>query len=140
MPDNSSPPSGKEHPLVASPESQTPALSAVRTEDLDHEEPQLEEESPGWENEDGSTGAHNHFRVRHDDQMRGSLMSLLRGRAAPQPVRGDSDLHPIVQTLGLRDLESCLALEEACFAEHERESREKVSKATLAHISYNPHP
>ena len=48
--------SGKEHPLVASPESQTPALSAVKIDDFDSDEPQLGEESPGWENEDGSTG------------------------------------------------------------------------------------
>ncbi|KAL8789170.1 MAG: hypothetical protein Q9213_001277 [Squamulea squamosa] len=36
-----------------------------------------------------------------------------------------TDLHPYVQTLTLSDLESCIALENATFPEHERCSREK---------------
>ncbi|KAI4228457.1 MAG: hypothetical protein L6R36_001648 [Xanthoria steineri] len=36
-----------------------------------------------------------------------------------------SDLHPYVQTLSLSDVDSCVALENATFPEHERCSREK---------------
>lgn len=38
----------------------------------------------------------------------------------------ENNLHPYVQTLSLSDLESCVALENAVFPEHERCSREKV--------------
>ena len=37
-----------------------------------------------------------------------------------------ANLHPYVQALSIADLEGCLALEEACFPEEERGSREKV--------------
>ena len=118
-------PSAKEHPLVASPESRTPTPTAI-AKGFDHDdEPQLEEEIPGWENEDGSLDGRNHFMIRHEDPIRGNAMQFLRGRAAQQANSAD-DLHPLVQTLGLRDLESCLALEDACFEGHERESRETV--------------
>ena len=60
--------------------------------------------------------------------MRGTASQLLRGRGAQQ-ANGVDDLHPFVQTLSLVDLESCLALENACFEEHERESRKTVRKA-----------
>ena len=57
--------------------------------------------------------------------MRGTASQLLRGRGAQQ-ANGVDDLHPFVQTMSLVDLESCLALENACFEEHERESRKTV--------------
>ena len=38
-----------------------------------------------------------------------------------------NDLHPYVSTLGLADLESCVALETATFPEHQRCSRDKVT-------------
>ena len=118
---------------MASPESSTPTTTTTTTttssaaDGFGHDEPQLDEESPGWENEDGSSGGRNHFLIRSDDQGRGGGgMQFFRGRAAPQISNVDG-LHPFVQTLGLRDLESCLALEDACFEEPERESRETVS-------------
>lgn len=120
-------PSPKELSLVASPESQTPTFSAI-AKGFDHgdsDDPQLEGEGPGWENEDGSSGGRTHFLIHHDDSMKGTAMQLLRGKGAQQANRAD-ELHPLVQTLGLKDLESCLALEHACFEEHERASREKV--------------
>lgn len=46
-------------------------------------------------------------------------MQLSRGNTAKD------DLHPYVSTLGLADLESCVALENATFPEHERCSEEK---------------
>ena len=39
------------------------------------------------------------------------------------------NLHPYVQTLTVADVESCVALENAAFPEHERCSREKVHHA-----------
>lgn len=36
------------------------------------------------------------------------------------------NLHPYVQTLTVADVESCVALENAAFPEHERCSRDKV--------------
>ena len=44
-----------------------------------------------------------------------------------QQAHERDDLKPYVQTLGLRDLESVLALENAAFPKQERESRETVS-------------
>lgn len=123
-------PSPKELSLVASPESQTPTPTAI-AQGFGHDggnsddDPQLESESPGWENEDGSSGGRNHFLIRHEDSMRGTASQLLRGRGAQQ-ANGVDDLHPFVQTMSLVDLESCLALENACFEEHERESRKTV--------------
>lgn len=119
-------PSPKELSLVASPESQTPTPAAIaKGFNNDNDDPQLEGESPGWENEDGSSGGRNHFLIRHEDSMKGTVAQLLRGRGAQQANHAD-DLHPFVQTLSLKDLESCVALEDACFEEHERESRETV--------------
>ena len=40
------------------------------------------------------------------------------------------NLHPYIQTLTVADLESCVALENAAFPEHERCSREKVQWAS----------
>ena len=40
--------------------------------------------------------------------------------------RLDEQLHPYVATLGIGDLDACVALENAAFPEHERCSREKV--------------
>lgn len=51
-------------------------------------------------------------------------MSLFRIRK-PQNTKIET-LHPYVQTLSLVDLESCVALEQATFPEHERCSREKA--------------
>ena len=126
----------EQHPLVASPESKTPTPTTI-ADGFAQEEPQLDEESPGWENEDGSPGGRNHFLIRPDDPMRGSALQLFRGRAAPQ-TSGVDDLHPFVQTLGLRDLESCLALENACFEEPERESRETVSGSSRCRCIFSP--
>jgi hypothetical protein len=41
------------------------------------------------------------------------------------------DLHPYTQTLTLRDVESCVILEEAAFPPQERATREKVSQPLL---------
>ena len=41
-------------------------------------------------------------------------------------LKANDDLHPHVQVLSINDLEACVALENACFPEHERCSREKV--------------
>lgn len=51
-----------------------------------------------------------------------------------------SNLHPYVQTLSLSDLESCIALENATFPEHERCSREKVKTdhSFTDHLSKQP--
>ncbi|KAL8769749.1 MAG: hypothetical protein Q9209_004365 [Squamulea sp. 1 TL-2023] len=46
-------------------------------------------------------------------------------RSAKVANKALTDLHPYVQTLTLSDLESCIALENATFPEHERCSREK---------------
>ena len=40
----------------------------------------------------------------------------------------ENNLHPYIQTLGIADLESCIALENAAFPEQERCSREKVQE------------
>lgn len=45
--------------------------------------------------------------------------NLLASRINYSPTQNDS-LHPYVSTLGLADLESCVALENAAFPENER--------------------
>lgn len=48
-----------------------------------------------------------------------------------------SDLHPYVQTLSVSNLDSCVALENATFAEEERCSREKVNRQHLFGHSFS---
>ncbi|MCJ1450961.1 hypothetical protein MMC28_001295 [Mycoblastus sanguinarius] len=94
----------KEESLVASPESQTPrpegaeGLTAI-----------------------GDDG-YNEFTIHGDESRQTSFQQLRTHRAN---ANGMNDLHPYVQTLSLSNLESCVALENAVFPEHERCSREK---------------
>ena len=46
-------------------------------------------------------------------------------------------LHPYAALLGLSDVDSCLALEEATFPEHQRASREKVGKPSFTYTPQN---
>ena len=52
-------------------------------------------------------------------------ISLFRNRKPKYNAKTEA-LHPYVQTLSLIDLESCVALENATFPEHERCSKEKA--------------
>ncbi|KAL8911519.1 MAG: hypothetical protein Q9171_003327 [Xanthocarpia ochracea] len=71
----------------------------------------------------GATGqeGYNEFIIHRGDEGLGfgpSMNTEVNNKAL-------SDLHPYVQTLSLSDLESCVALENATFPEHERCTREK---------------
>ena len=48
-----------------------------------------------------------------------------------QRLKTNDDLHPHVQVLSISDLDACVALENACFPEHERCTKEKVQPALL---------
>ncbi|KAL8829205.1 MAG: hypothetical protein Q9170_006274 [Blastenia crenularia] len=85
--------------LTASPESQTRAGDLI-TSDYD---------------------GCNAFTIHHEDENP-NFGTSRNARAGNKDL---SDLHPFVQTLSLSDLESCVALEDATFPEHERCSREK---------------
>ncbi|KAL9003121.1 MAG: hypothetical protein Q9188_003985 [Gyalolechia gomerana] len=85
--------------LTASPESQTRTGDSVA------------------QDQDGS----NEFTIHCEDE----LPSFGASKNARGGNNDLSDLHPYVQTLSLSDLESCVALENATFPEHERCSREK---------------
>ena len=50
----------------------------------------------------------------------------------------ENNLHPYVQTLSLSDLDSCVALEEDAFPEHERCSREKVGMQCISILNTAP--
>ena len=93
----------KDDSLVASPETQTPkpetSDSGAATDDL------------------------NKYTIHRDDPHESSIEQILDGKANANKY---GNLHPYVQTLSISDLESCVALENATFPEHERCSREKV--------------
>ena len=89
--------------LVASPESQTPQF-------------------PRLDDVEGSTNKE--FTIHRQE---GNVqINAQRLRANRAKVNERNDLHPYVQTLVLRDVDSCVALENAVFSEEERCSREKV--------------
>ena len=73
------------------------------------------------------SNALNSFMIYHDhhDEREMQLSTSLRTGTEK------ANLHPYVQALSIADLESCLALEEACFPEGERGSREKVGHYLL---------
>ena len=56
----------------------------------------------------------------------GQATPLTASPNAQTPRFDKGNLHPYVQTLTVADVESCVALENAAFPEHERCSREKV--------------
>lgn len=75
---------------------------------------------------------HNDFTIDRGDEGFGFGPS----RNAQGDDKALSDLHPYVQTLSLSDVDSCVALENATFPEHERCSREKVNgQHLLGHIA-----
>lgn len=87
--------------LTASPESQT------RTGDL------VAQDQDGY----------NEFTIHREDEL-----PIFGASKSARGGKNDlSDLHPYVQTLSLSDLESCVALENATFPEHERCSRQKFA-------------
>lgn len=51
-------------------------------------------------------------------------------------MKANDDLHPHVQVLSISDLDACVALENACFPENERCSREKV----VSYLSFTSRP
>ena len=95
----------KDESIVQSPEAQTPRS--------DHQEHATATDQDGY----------NEFTIHRDES---------REQAVHQPGRiqainnGKDKLHPYVQTLSISNLDSCVALENAIFPEHERCSREKV--------------
>ena len=93
----------KDDSLVASPESQTPKPEGA--------------ELASANNNDG----YPEFTIHRDESSEPSVRQFPRTQA-----KDNDNLHPYVQTLSISDLESCVALENASFPEHERCSREKV--------------
>lgn len=63
------------------------------------------------------------FTIHRDESTESSIQQF---RSSQVKANEKNNLHPYVQTLSQSDLESCLALENAVFPEHERCSREKV--------------
>ena len=86
-----------------------------------------ESQTPRPEGAEGLTAigddGYNEFTIHGDESRQTSFQQLRTHRAN---ANGMNDLHPYVQTLSLSNLESCVALENAVFPEHERCSREKV--------------
>lgn len=75
---------------------------------------------PGEEQDEGASSYRfNIYRDASEDREMQLSNNLRRGDAKDK-------LHPYVQTLQIEDLDSCLALENAAFPEHERCTREKV--------------
>lgn len=93
----------KDDSLVASPESQTP-------------KPEGTEVAAATD----SDGYHE-FTIHRDETQELTVQQAPGGKAK------ENKLHPYVQTLSISNLESCVALENAVFPEHERCSREKVA-------------
>jgi hypothetical protein len=60
-----------------------------------------------------------------EEQQEGRF--VLQRRTLQDRANTSQNLHPYTRPLTISDLESCVALEEAAFPEHERCSREKVS-------------
>ena len=95
-------------------------------------EPQSSPQPERSESQQGPTPSRfsnvlNSFMIYHDhsDDREMQLSNSLRTGTEK------ANLHPYVQALSIADLESCLALEEACFPEAERGSREKVCQYSL---------
>ena len=86
-----------------------------------------EEQTPGPSSSNELGNHINGFSIYCEDPQDLPPSSRMRGTTEPKK----DSLHPYVQTLSLEDLESCLALENAAFPEHERCSREKVNKHIL---------
>ena len=59
-------------------------------------------------------------------------------RRMPTEGKNLTDIHPYVQSLNITDVDSCTALENATFPEHERCSKEKVNiRLSLHPCSYS---
>ena len=98
--------------LVASPESRLDDVSAT--------------------GEDGCTNKE--FTIhRQEGNVQINAQHLRANRAK---VNDRNGLHPYVQTLVLKDVDSCVALENAVFPEEERCSREKVHNLTRFSSTY----
>ena len=95
----------KDNSIVQSPEAQTPKA--------DHQEVATATDEDGY----------NEFTI-HRDESREQDVQQRGFRKSNNSGKGN--LHPYVQTLSISNLESCVALENAIFPEHERCSREKV--------------
>jgi len=95
----------KDESLVASPESQTPKPEGAEVASVT-----------------GHDGSHG-FTIHRDEIHDAGIRRPLDNRAK---ANENDNLHPYVQTLSISNLESCVALENAIFPEHERCSREKV--------------
>jgi len=81
----------------------------------DSAEPDPESPEPSAGDESHQTHAPNNFIILSADPPQSGDGSL-----------GLKDLHPLTRPLTIADLNSCVALENAAFEEHERCSREKV--------------
>ena len=95
-------------------------------------EPQSSPQPERSESQQGPTPSRfsnvlNSFMIYHDhsDEREMQLSNSLRTGTEK------ANLHPYVQALSIADLESCLALEKACFPEAERGSREKVGQCSI---------
>jgi hypothetical protein len=104
-------PANQEPTLVASPEMRTPTPTTNRAQVSGNEMEPDEDASPQDE--------HSIYRqYLHEREMQ--LSGPIEKPHVPDR------LHPYVQVLSIADLEGCMALEQACFPEHERCSKEKV--------------
>lgn len=103
----------KDDSLVASPESQTP-----------------KPENAELASSTGNDGYSQQFTIQRGEDRESTQQS----RSGKVNANEDNNLHPYVQTLSLSNLDSCVALENAIFPEHERCSREKVNRLSLSQL------
>lgn len=112
MPRDIFPSHAKDDSLVASPESSTPrpdgsAEVATATGDDGYQE----------------------FTIHRDESTEPTVRVPGNNKVNPNER---NNLHPYVQTLSLSNLDSCVALENSVFPEHERCTREKVTDFPIA--------
>jgi len=78
---------------------------------------------------------YNEFTI-HRDEPSGTNAQLRDWRARSNEK---NDLHPYVQTLSRSNVDSCVALEDSVFPEHERCSKEKVGLRSSMYPIKSPH-
>lgn len=78
---------------------------------------------------------YNEFTI-HRDEPSGTNAQLRDWRARSDEK---NDLHPYVQTLSRSNVDSCVALEDSVFPEHERCSKEKVRLRSSMYPIKSPH-
>ena len=98
---------------------------------VEHEEAHHGEDDSEFETEDEGSdadyGQEDHSHSMFESLLRSHLMGGGPGRGRPRHESMPRDsLHPFTQVLSAASVEDCVQIENACFPEHERATREKV--------------